>query len=194
MTKFYNQKQGGALHSPNEKLEEMMLSGGTSDMIVRISVRHNTATKIVNIAAVVGYVLLGLTPIKEFIPALQEEAGLDAETAKRVAYDIRAEIFAPVARELAAIQPGAVRSGTPSPLKSGFEAARETRGYAPRPNPNAQLHEAPPEYRPKLRNAEPETQSIKNAPQKITRPWTTRTSRIRPNIPGDNVVDLRETR
>ncbi|MDX1608133.1 MAG: hypothetical protein R3251_02905, partial [Candidatus Spechtbacterales bacterium] len=51
-----------------------------------------------------GYVLVGLIPIKRFIQALQEEAGLNETTAKNVAHDIRAEIFAPVAQDLSAIQ------------------------------------------------------------------------------------------
>jgi hypothetical protein len=95
-------------HAPQE-IQEMLLAedNNLASTIIAIKARHNISDdKHGGIARVLGLMLVGILPIKELISNLQQEAGFDAETAKRVAYDIRREIFAPVAHELAEMQRG----------------------------------------------------------------------------------------
>lgn len=101
-------------------IKDVMASDETAENIKKISVRHNAEDKGFDIAAVLGYVMVGLIPVKKFIQELQGYSGLDPQTAKNVAHDIRAEIFAQVAEELAALQAEAEKN---------YEEARKHETY-----------------------------------------------------------------
>lgn len=86
-------------------VRDIAVSAHTAEKLRLIYARHEVDDKAFNISAVIGYTLVGLIPIKNFIQTLQEDAELDAETAKHIAYDVRSQIFAPIAEQLATLQP-----------------------------------------------------------------------------------------
>lgn len=104
MSNISLQQFNNAMNKIPSSIADLGFSEETSKNIQNISSRHNADSSSSDIAAVTGYTLVGLVPIKRFIQALQEDARLDEKTAKNVAHDVRAEIFAPVAKELAAMQ------------------------------------------------------------------------------------------
>lgn len=99
-----------ALQDASSSIKDALYSPQTSESLKRIYSRYNvdeeTGRKV---TADIGLVLVGLVPVKKFISAIQEDTGLDKEKAKNIAHDVREEIFAPVADELAQIQVGAQR-------------------------------------------------------------------------------------
>lgn len=110
------------------EIQELATSAETSHKLRVIYARQHINDKAFGISAVIGYTLVGLVPIKNFIQALQEDAELDAETAKRIAYDVRSQIFTPIAEQLAALQPEDKSAAAP---------------LQPQKTPPAQHHEKP---------------------------------------------------
>ncbi|MEX0878054.1 MAG: hypothetical protein WDZ40_04375 [Candidatus Spechtbacterales bacterium] len=116
-----------------EKILELIDSGGVGNILGIIYSRYGITNQKISCTQIVGHVLVGLIPIKRFIQALQEDAGLDESTAKNIAHDVRAEIFAPVARELAAMQEQAIKNWqelhasqeTSNPQNTNFEQENE---------------------------------------------------------------------
>lgn len=106
MTRPTQQQFQEALAAAPEAIKEAMFADETTDIISNTAARNNAGNRTLEIASVVGYTLVGLLPMRSFVVSLQTEARLDSETARRIAYDIRREIFAPVAHELAEMQYG----------------------------------------------------------------------------------------
>lgn len=104
MSRYTKSQYNSAYNEAPKPIKDAMFADETANSIKKIAARYNVPDKGFDIAADVGYALVGLVPVKKFPKILEEDAGLDAKTAKNVAHDIRAEIFAPVAQELAAMQ------------------------------------------------------------------------------------------
>lgn len=104
MPSFTQEQYVNAFNGMPEKVEEVLFADSTAEAIKNITSRHGVTDNAFDISAAIGYVLVGLLPIKNFIKALQEDAGLNAETAKNVAHDIREQIFSSIAQELSEIQ------------------------------------------------------------------------------------------
>ena len=105
MPSFTQEQYIQAYESVPQEVRDIAVSAQTAEKMGLIYARHEVAEQAFDISATIGYTLVGLVPIKNFIQALQEDAGLDAETAKHIAYDVRSQIFAPIAEQLAALQP-----------------------------------------------------------------------------------------
>jgi len=117
MLNFSEEQYKQALKAVPENVLGVFFAESTASHIKTIVARHDVDDRAFNISAVIGYTLMGLIPIKNFIQALQEDAELDAENAKRIALDIRSQIFAPVAEQLAALQPEDETAAAPSQPK-----------------------------------------------------------------------------
>lgn len=104
MPSFTQEQYTNAFNNIPQKIEEVLFADSTAEAIKNITNRHEVTDNAFDISAAIGYVLVGLLPIKNFIKALQEDAGLNAETAKNVAHDIREQIFSSIAQELSEIQ------------------------------------------------------------------------------------------
>jgi hypothetical protein len=103
----YIEARDAAPHS----IQELLWDQATWDALATISTRHNAPAGLV--ADVVALALVGFVSIKNFMESLQDHTNIDPNTAQRLAYDIRREIFAPVAHELAEMQKPT--AGNPSP-------------------------------------------------------------------------------
>src|SRR3990167_10547159 len=99
-----------AFDTTPQKIKDVLFADFTSSAIKNITHRHNAQNNMLDISATIGYVLVGLIPVKNIIEVLKLEAQLDQSTARNIAYDIREQIFAPVAQELASIQTQAQNS------------------------------------------------------------------------------------
>lgn len=102
---FNSEQFKAAFNNMSQKLKEVALNENTINTLNNIGDRYKINVGMVDISANVFYVLSGLIPIRDFINSLVENADLDEATAKKIAYEIREKIFAPVAYELAALQP-----------------------------------------------------------------------------------------
>ena len=83
-------------------LKQALYAEQTQTTLERIAQTHQVSE--FDLAANVGYVLLGLVPVVEFAPELQVSCNTSQEQALAVVVDVRTHIFAPVAKELASIQ------------------------------------------------------------------------------------------
>ena len=99
-----------AFDTTPQKIKDVLFADFTSSAIKNITHRHNAQNNMLDISATIGYVLVGLIPVKNIIEVLKLEAQLDQNTARNIAYDIREQIFAPIAQELASIQAQAQNS------------------------------------------------------------------------------------
>jgi hypothetical protein len=91
-------------------LQYASVSMNTAEKIFDIGQKNGTPEKTGFIAATVGYTLCGLLPIRLLIEALRDELGVQDQLAQNIAQDIRREILAPVAHDLAAMQPQAEKN------------------------------------------------------------------------------------
>jgi len=103
MAQFTDTQYLKAFEDVKPALHDVLFAEKTSNTIAKTVARHNLDAKALEISAATAYVLVGLLPVNQFIAHLTER-GLAADAARNVAYDIRKEIFAPVAKELAAMQ------------------------------------------------------------------------------------------
>ena len=106
-----------------KELKDVLFADYTSEAIKNSAHRHNAEDKLLDISATIGYVLVGLIPIKNMIQIIHEEADLDINTAKNIAYEIREQLFGPIAQALATIQPTA------------YENWQEIQSYSPSTQP-----------------------------------------------------------
>jgi hypothetical protein len=99
----YTRKQLLQLHKnlPQE-LKDWIGSEETDDAIYRI-LRENELldNKGGIVSALIRNVLFGLLPPAEFVPALEKEAGLDKDLAKKIGQEINRFVFFPVKELLA---------------------------------------------------------------------------------------------
>ena len=118
MFNFTQEQYIQAFNNASDNIQEVLLSEHTSDALKNSVQRHNIEEdKILSVSALVGYTLVGLAPVKNLIAILREDAGLDEETAKNLAYELREQIFAPVAKELSGMQETAERNWQESQRK-----------------------------------------------------------------------------
>lgn len=104
---FSKEQYKDAFANTTETLQRVSISTETSKRIADIAERNSAAANVGSIAAAVGYTLAGMLPIRLLIEALKEETGLPEQTVQTITQDIRREILAPVAHDLAAMQPQA---------------------------------------------------------------------------------------
>lgn len=78
-----------------DELREAIFSAETADNIWDICDR-NEAEEVSKVAKYTGYVLVGVLSPDEFQKTLEEEVGLEKETAKKVAQEINRFVFYPV--------------------------------------------------------------------------------------------------
>ena len=98
-----------------EELKEAVFSEETANSIGDICERNGIEEKISEVAKYTGRVLLGILPPDEFQTALEKEARLAKDKAKRVAQEINRFIFYPVKESLASLY----KTGAPpTPLET----------------------------------------------------------------------------
>ena len=100
MIKEYTKEQIWKLYEglPNE-LKEVIFSGDTADNIWSVCER-NEVNEVSKVAKYAGYVLMGVLPPDEFQKTLEEEVGLEAQTAKKTTQELNRFIFFPVKNSL----------------------------------------------------------------------------------------------
>lgn len=130
---FSKEKLDNAINSVPEVLKDALFSAETSDKMEKILNRHNATDQAMDVSAVIGYTLAGLIPVKKFITELKNTAGLDESTAKNIAHDVRSQILAPVAQELAALQEQAEKNYDAAVANSSQQAAAPTAQPKPAP-------------------------------------------------------------
>lgn len=104
MSSFTLEQYVEAFDKTPPKLKDALFADYTSAAIKTILSRHNVENVALDVSATIGYMLVGLLPVKKIIKILQEETGLDHKTARDIAYEIREQVFGPVAQELAGLQ------------------------------------------------------------------------------------------
>ena len=129
-------------------LKEALFSAEVAEKIFEIGKKSGlTIEKVGFVAEETGFVILGLTPPREFVSALAQRLETDAETARKVSLEINHQIFFPLREALrqahqvevgeAALQKEAFVPGkTPAPLVLQRIEARP-------PEPAAQTPPAP---------------------------------------------------
>lgn len=125
-----------------ETIKDLLLSDGIDKTISSIISRYKLEQFTSRIVLVIGDVLVGLIPVKKFIQALQEYAGLSPETAKNVAHDARENLFAQVAQELAGMQEEAEKNYMAQMSNTQVQTANKVL------NPNIQIENVPKETLP----------------------------------------------
>lgn len=113
-----------------QDIKNALFADYTSAAIRNAAQRHDATEKLTDISSIVGYVLVGIIPIKNFIVTLQKEVALDEQTAKSIAYELREQVFAPVAQTLASMQNEAQRNWTQ--LASSANVSQGTSNKTPR--------------------------------------------------------------
>jgi len=94
-----------AFNSTPDDVKEMLLAEHTSAIISSATQRYGVETdKILSISAIIGYIMVGLVPVKNLIPLLREEIGLDEKTSKDLAYELREQVFSHIASVLSEMQ------------------------------------------------------------------------------------------
>lgn len=84
-----------------DDLKKAIFSVETADIIQKISKKYNLQIdKMGELASETGLLMLGFTFPKDYIKNLSARLGTDIETAKKIAQEINAEIFAPVKEHL----------------------------------------------------------------------------------------------
>lgn len=79
-----------------QELKDALFAEETGDNIEEICQRNEAEDDIDKIVDLVGQVLAGILPPNEFQTALEKEAGLEKDLAKKVAQEINRFIFYPV--------------------------------------------------------------------------------------------------
>lgn len=105
--------------------------------VEKIANQEGLRQKMASISLIIGYTLLGFLPLRAILQELSSEVGIDPEKALQLAQDIRREILAPVAHDLAALQPQA---------EQNYAAAMSETGSAPvqQPAPDTSVQQGPP--------------------------------------------------
>jgi hypothetical protein len=81
-----------AYNETPKDIKDVLFADYTSSAIKNAVHRNNKEDNILDISATVGYILVGLIPVKNIIQVLQEIADLDESTAKNIAYEVREQI------------------------------------------------------------------------------------------------------
>lgn len=139
----------------SQATKEWMASQQVSNLIPEIMRRYRAEELVPSIAALVGYTLIGLFPVRELSSLIAKEISLPPEQILQLAQDIRREILAPVAHDLAAMQPTAEqnyaaaqqvvqnqaqRKGTPAQQPASTTNVQQGPPLPPKP----QFPQAPP--------------------------------------------------
>jgi hypothetical protein len=132
-----------------QSTREWMASQQVSNLIPEIMRRHRAEEMAPSIAALVGYTLIGLFPVRELPLLLTRETSLPPEQILQIAQDIRREILAPVARDLAALQPQAEQNYAAALRETGSTPAQQPVSdtsvqQGPPLPPKPQFPQAPP--------------------------------------------------
>lgn len=88
-------------------IREWMASTRVASQIEQIAQWSGVAELAPSLAAITGYVLIGIVPVRDLANLLAAESSLPPEQTSRLAQEIRRQILAPVAHDLAALQPQA---------------------------------------------------------------------------------------
>jgi len=182
-----------------KKIKDVLFADYTSAAIKNITHRHNVQNRMLDISATIGYVLVGLVPIKNIITTLQEEAEIDQKTARNVAYEIREQIFAPIAQELAALQQFAAQEWERMVTSTQNRQAELVSAEVKTGNDESVIRESiasTPKVLKDIPIQTPEEVTPIETPQKNapTPPTNLPTQPSQKNIPQDNHLDLRKQR
>lgn len=92
----------GILFQLPQDIQDIFVSDDSTNSIWNITKgKYNLATKDISATArIIGLILLGELPIKNFIVALQNDLDIDLETAQAMAQDINIAIFQPIRESL----------------------------------------------------------------------------------------------
>lgn len=101
LQQFTQQQIDARLEKLPEVLKDALYSADIAEKMYVLGKKFGLSDeKIGFMAEETGYVILGLTPPREFVPALQEALGLDAEKTRELAREINRQIFYPLREEL----------------------------------------------------------------------------------------------
>ena len=101
---------------PND-LKDAIFSEDTADAIWNIC-KLQDVEKVSEVAKIVGRVLMGLLPTEMFMASLQDELGINLDTAKKVTMEIEHFIFNPVKDDLDDLYK---KEGVPAPKEEKKE-------------------------------------------------------------------------
>lgn len=93
-------------------IREWMASTQVASQIEQIAQRSGVAELAPSLAAIIGYVLIGIAPVRALANLLAAESLMPPEQTSRLAQEVRRQILAPVAHDLAALQPQAEQNYT----------------------------------------------------------------------------------
>ena len=108
-------------------IREWMASTQVASQIEQIAQRSGVAELAPSLAAITGYVLIGIIPVRALASSIATEAPLSPEQTSRLAQEIRRQILAPVAHDLAALQPQAEQNYA-QPQTQPHQEPQEARG------------------------------------------------------------------
>ncbi|MEX2008187.1 MAG: hypothetical protein WD850_01730 [Candidatus Spechtbacterales bacterium] len=83
--------------------------------------RHGITERRTALSVLVADTLVGIVPLKQFVARLTQDGELDAGTARALAMDIRREVFAHVAHDLAPLQTDAEKNVERAQREEGGE-------------------------------------------------------------------------
>lgn len=92
----------GAIFQLPQDVQDVFMKENSTDTVWNITrEKYNFSNmRIRATARIIGLILLGELPIRNFIVALQKDLGIDLETAKALAQDINTAIFQPIRESL----------------------------------------------------------------------------------------------
>ncbi|OGZ63049.1 MAG: hypothetical protein A3H51_01010 [Candidatus Spechtbacteria bacterium RIFCSPLOWO2_02_FULL_38_8] len=179
-----------------KELKDVLFADYTSEAIKNSAHRYNAEDKLLDISATIGYILVGLIPVKNMIQVIQEEADLDMNTAKSIAYEIREQLFGPIVEILAKIQESAQKnwqeikgvswSSQPVAASAGSEADHSVvRPYFEKSN----RQQTAAVTEPKINS--PQEDVVQNEKEPPPPPNLPTGAQFSSNVHPDNYLDLR---
>ncbi len=119
-----------------EDVKKAVFSVESGRIIQAIGKKYNlTPDKIGNLANETGMVMLGVSPAKDFIINIARNVYIDKETARKVASDINAQIFAKIRESLKKIHGAFEEEEEIKPAPSPFLTPKPPPPPVPKPTP-----------------------------------------------------------
>jgi hypothetical protein len=127
-----------AIDALPEPLRAQLISSATATTLEALYTKANIPLNIQeSVSALVGFMLTGFLPVRFFLKEVQEIPQINASVISQIAQDIRREILAPVAHDLAALQPQAEQNYATALREAGSTPAQQ-------PVSNTSVQQGPP--------------------------------------------------
>jgi len=102
-----------------DNLKEALFSVDNAKVMQDVGKQNSlTVAQVGTLAQEAGYIMMGISPTKDFIPRLSENLGIDKERARKIAHEVNDKIFSKVRESLKE-----VHGMTPSSPRPGSEQA-----------------------------------------------------------------------